>query len=38
MAVYFSAGLDGKRGYEEEKSYAHIQTAIYKTKRLGMQY
>lgn len=31
MAIYFSAGLDGKRDYEEEKSYAHPQTAIYKT-------
>lgn len=36
MAIYFSAGWDGKRGQEEEKSYTHVGTAIYKAKKLGV--
>lgn len=29
VAIYFSAGLGGKRGCEEEKSYTHMRTTIY---------
>lgn len=38
MAIYFSAGLDGEKAYEEEKSCTQIWSAVYKTTSLDVHY